>query len=116
MPPKQLTDPRKIKERKRSAERRELNRAMSPSKGWTLQIGQNKYPVRNLAHASWLYSKLRDESGEGYHTWLNGYVHGDPKVTYWISYNGNVWKGDQIPVLPAVWGPESDARFEREDR
>lgn len=83
---------------------------------WVLQIGDRAYPVRSVEHASWLYGKLRDASGEGYSTWPEGFLRKDRRVLYRISYNGNVWKGlvwkaGEIPVIDAVWGPRADATF-----
>jgi hypothetical protein len=49
--------------------------------------------VANFAEGSALYSKLRDESGEGMRTWPNGQLHG--VRTYRVSYNGKVWDGPE---------------------
>lgn len=59
-----------------------------------LVIGRRgSYPVFDFADASGLYSKLRDESGEGASTWPNGKLRLDG-VDYVISYNGRIWQGE----------------------
>jgi hypothetical protein len=53
----------------------------------TLVIGRrHRIPVASLREASTIYSRLRDESGEGGSTWPDGRVG-----KFHVSYNGKVW-------------------------
>lgn len=54
-----------------------------------LTIGKRaKVEVKDFAEASAVYSRLRDESGEGSSTFPEGKLPG-----HYVSYNGKVWAG-----------------------
>lgn len=53
---------------------------------------ENDTPVDTLEQASRIYSKRRDESGEGASTFNPGKVLNDKyQIIGYISYNGKVW-------------------------
>ena len=69
-----------------------------------LKIGtRGSFTVADLRDASRVFGRERDDSGEGYSTWPDGYVWTKGKRTHRVSYNGRVWKG-AVVVQEAVYG------------
>lgn len=52
-------------------------------------------PAASFEEASRIYSALRDESGEGYRTWPEGYIADYGVNVARLSYNGRVWPMDE---------------------
>ena len=60
----------------------------------TLTIGRRlRTSVATFEEASQIYSKLRDERGEGGSTFPTGRLTSG-KTKYFVSYNGRIWSGD----------------------
>ena len=74
----------------------------------TLTIrGHGRFEVADLAEASLVYQRVRDESGEGGSTFGPGRIVGAAGPHY-VSYNGRVWRGrpqdwqaGAVPVMEA---------------
>jgi len=65
-----------------------------------LTIGRrHKVEVATLREASQVFSRLRDQSGEGSSTWPDGTVKGRDG-TFHISYNGRIWEGPKANRTP----------------
>ena len=71
-----------------------------------LRLGRSRtlVQVRDLAEASALYQRLRDESGHGASTMPRGRVYRDGKLYAEVSYNGRVWQGDACVFDPSGVG------------
>ena len=67
-----------------------MNRRTAASPYMLIIPGRFARPVDSLEHASRVYCKVRDDSGEGASTFMDGRVLGDGRE-YHISYNGKVW-------------------------
>lgn len=64
-----------------------------------LAIGRKRYPVADIEAASRIYQELRDQSGLGASRWPSGKLSNG----FTISYNGRVWKGDQLVCEAAAY-------------
>ena len=65
-------------------------------------------PVTDLAHASRLYSQLREDSREGYSTFRSGYVSRNGEQFATVSYNGRIWgcaSVYQVGEAPLIYDP-----------
>jgi hypothetical protein len=61
-----------------------------------LRIGRRMtVEVADLAEASRVYQRARNEAMEGYSTFPPGRVDG----RYWVSYNGRVWDRDNETLI-----------------
>ena len=69
-----------------------------------LKIGPTWTFVSDFAHASATYSALRDASGQGASTYVDGAILYDGVTVARVSYNGKVWapepwKSGAIPIF-----------------
>ncbi|HKX46271.1 MAG TPA: hypothetical protein VJP77_06180 [Planctomycetota bacterium] len=56
--------------------------------------------VRDLADASAIYQRLRDEAGHGASTMPRGRVYRDGKLVAEVSFNGRLWRGKTCVYSP----------------
>jgi hypothetical protein len=75
--------------------------------GLRVVVQGSSFDVDDFARASYIYSRLRDKSGEGASTFAPGKVYRGDVLIARVSYNGRVWdlaasSPDSVPLYAPV--------------
>lgn len=76
---------------------------------FTFTLRKTTHKAETLKELSEIYSRVRDESGEGNSTFPKPTVRNGKSIIGVFSYNGRIWSGDSAPGSVLIYDNRVEA-------